>query len=124
MSFCLGKYAFVVVLSICAGCGSQPPANPGPIAPRPLATWANPPEGLEFLRTAPELRGISLDISEVDFLKLVESQVVTIKIDRSNDGETSHYIATPSGENVVVMFTDGACTGIQRLQPTPATNAR
>ena len=115
----------VVVLSICTGCGGQASnSGAGQTAPQPVATWANPPQGLEFLGTVPELRGISLDISEEDFLKLVESQVLTIKIDRSSDGETSYYIATPSGENVVVMFTDGACTGIQRLQPTPATDAR
>ncbi len=79
---------------------------------------------MEFLGAVPELRGIDLDISEEDFLKLVEPQVLTIKIDRSSDGETSYYIATPSGENVVVMFTDGACSGIQRLQPTHATDKR
>jgi hypothetical protein len=112
------------VLAICTGCDSQPPANPGSNAPQPVATWANPPKGLEFLSTVPELQGISMDISEAEFLKLVEPQDLTIKTDRSSENETSYYITTPSGENVVVMFTDGACSGIQRLQPTPVADTR
>jgi hypothetical protein len=110
----------VVLLSICTGCGGQASnSGAGQSVAKPAATWANPPKGLEFLRTVPELRGINLDISEADFLKLIESQELKVRADRSSDGETSYTSATPSGENVVVMFTDGACTGIQRLQPTP-----
>ena len=84
---------------------------------------SDPPSGLEFLRTVPELRGITLKISEQDFLKLVQSQKLEVKPDHSRTGETSYFITTPSGENIVVMFADGACKGIQRLQPTPAKHS-
>lgn len=113
MLFNLGKYALPMMLSLCLGCNSKPVASNH-------ATWDDPPVGLEFLRTVPELRGITLEINEQDFLKLVQSQKLEIKPDHSRFGETTYYISTPSGENVVVMFADGSCKGIQRLQPTPA----
>ena len=108
MRFNLGRIAMTLTLSLCLGCGSKP------------ATWENPPQGLEFLRTVPELRGITLEISEQDFLKLVAPQKqVKVEPDRSDTGEVSYHVTTPSGENVVVMFGEGTCKGIQRLQPSP-----
>jgi hypothetical protein len=114
------KYVIAIMLLLCVGCNSKQAASDAEnTAPKMNATWDDPPLGLEFLRTVPELRGITLEINEQDFLKLIQSQKLEVKPDHSRAGETSYFITTPSGENVVVMFADGNCKGIQRLQPTP-----
>jgi hypothetical protein len=83
-----------------------------------VATW-DPPTGLDFLRTVPELRGISLEIREQEFLTLIKNRGVRITADRSSK-PTGYWVTTPSGENIIVMFNDdGSCGGIQRMQPTP-----
>jgi len=83
------------------------------------ATW-EPPEGLQFLRSVPELRGVSLAMREPEFQELVKSRGLKVRPDRSAD-QTSYWISTDSGENVIVMFrNDGTCRGIQRMWPTPS----
>ena len=82
------------------------------------ATW-EPPQGLEFLRGVPELRGLRLETREPEFQELVKSRGLTVRPDRRAD-RTSYWVSTDSGENVIVMFrNDGTCSGIQRMQPTP-----
>ena len=81
------------------------------------ATW-EPPKGLEFLRTVPELRGVSLQMREPGFQELMKSRGVKAQSQRSAD-RTSYWVSTDSGENILVMFRDGACIGIQRMWPSP-----
>ena len=89
MLFNFGKYALPFMLLLGLGCGSKPSApETGNVTPQMHATWDNPPLGLEFLRTVPELRGITLKIKEQDFIKLVQSQKLEIKSDHSRAGET------------------------------------
>jgi hypothetical protein len=111
-------------LATLAGCtGHRAPAkvaSPSDQPPGVTDTW-EPPEGLEFLRTVPELRGVSLEMREADFQKLVRSRARELKVfrDRRAD-QTSYLVSTNSGENVFVMFwPDGNCCGIQRMQPQP-----
>jgi hypothetical protein len=117
MKFTFAANSILVPVLMCTGC--QPSgSDKRTVAPQTSVTWNNPPQGLEFLRTVGELRGISLEISEPDFLKLIDSQDLKVEKSSNADG-SSYYISTKSGENIVVMFGEGVCTGIQRLQPTP-----
>jgi hypothetical protein len=91
---------------------TEPPQKEG------AATWNDPPAGLEFLTTVPELRGVSLQMKEDDFNRLAARRKIKITKDDSRAGQSTYSVETPSGENVIVMFTGGTCSGIQRLQPT------
>ena len=117
MQFTFAAKTILVLLLVCLGCKPSDSVTSS-VAPQKSVTWDDPPLGLEFLRTVPELRGISLEISEPDFLKLIDSKDLKVEKVSNTDG-SSYYIATKSGENVVVMFGEGVCTGIQRLQPSP-----
>src|SRR5688500_2881285 len=64
---------------------------------------SEPPKGLEFLRSVPELRGVSLEMRETEFQELVKSRGLTVRPDRRAD-RTSYWVSTDSGENVIVMF--------------------
>jgi hypothetical protein len=55
---------------------------------------------------------------EHEFLELMTARDVKMQTDRGAD-QTSYLVSTDSGENVIVMFRDGACSGIQRMQPSP-----
>ena len=112
----------VIGVAAIAGCGAhRAPAEAVPPPDRPsarAATW-EPPKGLEFLRNVPELRGVSLEMRESDFQELAKSSALKVRADRTAD-LTSYWVSTDAGENVIVMFrTDGTCSGIQRMPPTP-----
>ena len=108
---------------------AEPPQNsPAMFAPatQPTSTQpatSDPPQRLEFLK------GVYLKMPEREFQDMVKSRGLTVQITQDDDGGTSYHVSTESGErnvvvnfDVVVMFDkDGACRGIQRLQPTPAT---
>jgi hypothetical protein len=82
-----------------------------------------PPAGPEFLSKIPELRGISLGMQEREFQRLGRSRSFTIVVDRIAE-QTNYSISTQSGENVIVMFRNGVCTGIQRLMPTAGATSQ
>jgi hypothetical protein len=114
----------IVLIGIVAAWGCAPareanaPVHPvDPSSRRDAATW-EPPEGLEFLRTVPELRGVDVDMPEAAFLGLIKSRPVKVKRDTFPD-DVSYTVSTRSGENVIVMFREGTCSGIQRMAPTP-----
>jgi len=116
----------VIGLTTVGACGEhRAPAEVAHPSDRPLvstATW-EPPKGLEFLRTVPELRGVSLEMRERDFQELAKSRALNVRADRTAD-LTRYWASTESGENVIVMFrNDGTCSGIQRMQPTPRSAA-
>ena len=82
-------------------------------------TWDDPPKGLGFLRTVPELRGITSEMREAEFVELMQGREAAVE---RHDISDSHYyyVHTPRGENVVVMFdSDGTPLGIQRLMRGP-----
>jgi hypothetical protein len=116
----------VMMLAAASGCANRKEAGaaarPGDPGPQNAAveTW-EPPEGLEFLRTVPELRGISLEMREQEFQELVKARPLDVRPVQSAD-QTSYWVSTHSGENVIVMFRNGACSGIQRMQPSPRPN--
>jgi len=78
---------------------------------------------LGFLADLPELKGVSLQMPEKAFLKLMDQRKLRYERERSDrKGEVSYYVRIPGKErdaNVYFGFRDGMCSGIQRLQPGP-----
>lgn len=75
------------------------------------------PKGLEFLASYPRLHGLSLDMTEKQFLAIAEKQ--ELKPRKTADGGSTQYlIPTGDGHTVIVMFGKGSskCTGIQRIR--------
>ena len=75
-----------------------------------------PPEGLAFLKPYPKLYGLSLDMTEPQFLEIVKQQ--ELKTRKTVEGEkVTHHIALGDGHTLIVMFDkDGKCGGIQRVR--------
>ena len=76
-----------------------------------------PPKGLEFLAPYPKLHGLSLDMTEEQFLAIAEKQ--KLKPQKTSDGGSAQYrIATGDGHTVIVMFDkdNEKCKGIQRVR--------
>ena len=76
-----------------------------------------PLTGLEFLKPYPKLQVLSLDMTEMQFLEIVQQQ--DLQPQRSVDGDKSRYeIGTGDGHIVIVMFGNNGekCSGIQRIR--------
>src|SRR5438094_10109611 len=74
--------------------------------------------GLEFLSNIPELRDLSLKMSEDQFKSHIEKHRLYAKKELQKERVT-YWVLTAGGENVFVGFVSGKCTGIQRMQPIP-----
>lgn len=74
--------------------------------------------GLEFLSHVPELREVSLKMTEEDFKTHVAKHGLYVWTETRKE-RVSYWVLTPEGENVNVGFMAGKCTGIQRMQPIP-----
>ena len=98
------------------GCAEARLPVPAPATTQSYA-W---PRGLEFLAPLPELQGISLEMTEAEFVRFIKGRDVRVHVGRrKKERDTSYWVQTRSGENVDVMFVDGEpqCRGIQRLAP-------
>jgi hypothetical protein len=73
------------------------------------------PKGLEFLREVPELHDLRLEMTEDQFKDILAKQKLTVKVNRKDDG-TTYFVTTGREQNVIVMFRDGVCSGIQRMR--------
>jgi hypothetical protein len=89
-------------------------AKPPPKPPEPIV-WE---KGLEFLAPMPELAGISLEMSEAEFVRFIKGRDVRVLLARDPEMH-SYHVYTRSGENAVVMFDKVEPRGIQRLMPDP-----
>ena len=76
----------------------------------------SPRKGLEFLKPYPKLHGLSLDMTEPQFLEIVKQQ--ELKTRKTVEGEkVTHRIALGDGHTLIVMFDkDAKCSGIQRVR--------
>ena len=74
------------------------------------------PVGLEFLKPYPKLHGLSLDMTEPQFLEIVKQQ--ELKTKKTGEGDkTAYHIGLGDGLTLIVMFrNDGTCRGIQRIR--------
>ncbi len=73
-------------------------------------------DGLAFLKPYPKLHGLSLGMTEPQFLEIVKQQ--ELKTRKTVEGEkVTHRIALGDGHTLIVMFDkDGKCSGIQRVR--------
>lgn len=101
------------------------------VAPKIVASPTDavaPPGALEFLASYPKLQGLSLDMTEQQFLLIVKNQKLQPRKTAAGGG-TQYHIATGDGHTVIVMFRNNEpkCTGIQRVRgenpPEPAPAA-
>ncbi len=92
---------------------SEPNAEGKQSSPQPTTS---PPAGLEFLKPYPKLHGLSLDMTEPQFLKIVKQQ--ELKTRKTVEGEkVTHHIALGDDHTLIVMFDkDAKCSGIQRVR--------
>lgn len=74
--------------------------------------------GLDFLSGIPELRELSLKMSEDELKTQVEKHGLYARKEQQKE-RVSYWVLTPGGENVHVGFLAGKCTGIQRMQRIP-----
>jgi beta-lactamase regulating signal transducer with metallopeptidase domain/WD40 repeat protein len=76
-----------------------------------------PAKGLEFLKPYPKLHGLSLDMTEKQFLAIVKKH--GLKAKKEADGGSHHYlIPADADHDVIVMFGNNGdtCSGIQRIR--------
>lgn len=76
----------------------------------------SPPKGLEFLKPYPKLHGLSLEMTEPQFLEIVKRQ--ELKTRKTVEGDrVTHHLALGDGHTLFVMFDkDAKCRGIQRVR--------
>ncbi len=81
------------------------------------------PEGLEFLKPYPKLHGLSLDMTEPQFLEIVKQQELTTR--KTVEAEkAAHHIALGDDHTMIVMFDkDAKCSGIQRVRGEQAESS-
>lgn len=73
---------------------------------------------MEFLSNIPEFRGLSLNMSEDQLRSHVDKHQLYATNTLQN-ARVTYWVLAPGGENVIVGFVSGRCTGIQRMQPIP-----
>ena len=74
-------------------------------------------KGLQFLAQYQQLRELSLEMTEKEFLAIVVTRKLKVR-KATTDGTRTYSIATGDGHTVIVMFRKDSdkCTGIQRLR--------
>lgn len=72
-------------------------------------------KGLEFLADIPSLKGVSLQMSDTNFLTLVHRRKLGFKRGIEADLTTTYTVPVKDGGAVIFMFRDGHCAGIQRV---------
>jgi hypothetical protein len=90
------------------------------VEPAPDVPWTQAVDGLEFLAEIPEFRALRLDITERRLRLHIRQHSLAVRFHERGD-ETTYHLYTPEGENVIVMFRDGHCAGIQRMRPDRQT---
>jgi beta-lactamase regulating signal transducer with metallopeptidase domain/tetratricopeptide (TPR) repeat protein len=76
-----------------------------------------PAKGLEFLKPYPKLHGLSLNMTEKQFLAIVKKH--GLKAKKKANGDSNHYsIPADDDHDVIVMFGNNGdkCSGIQRVR--------
>jgi len=97
-------------------------AEPKPPAEEEQEAATSPPKGLEFLTPYPKLHGLSLDMSEKQFMEIVKK--MDLKTRKTAEGETFRFrIALGDDHTLIATFRkDGTCSGIQRVRGEDAAD--
>jgi hypothetical protein len=108
----MNKLLAAILLIFFPGCSK-------PLPPRAQADRkAGEQRELNFLAGIPEFRELSLSITE-DKLKSSVNKNHLIKTISGDSGLKIYHIYRQDGENVLVMFHNGKCSGIQRMPRDP-----
>ncbi len=84
--------------------------------PDKTETESTPPAGLEFLKPYPKLHGLSLDMTDSQFLKIAKQHDLKSRT-TVEAGKVTHRVALGDDHTLVVMFDqNGKCSGIQRVR--------
>ena len=91
-------------------------------ATQPAAAAPSAKPGFEFLANLPEFRDLDLSITEERLQGLIAQRNLRSTVGQNGDTK-SYHLFRPDGENIIVMFRDGKCAGIQRMRKDtpPAT---
>ena len=73
---------------------------------------------LPFLANIPEFHELDLTITEDALAALITENGLLVKITKNESSKTYH-IYRQDGENVIVMFKEGKCSGIQKMRRDP-----
>ena len=85
-------------------------------SPDKTETESTPPAGLEFLKPYPKLHGLSVDMTDSQFLKIVKQHDLKSRT-TVEAGKATHHVALGDDHTLVVMFDqNGKCSGIQRVR--------
>ena len=91
-------------------------AEPKPPTDEKKADVTSPPKGLEFLKPYPKLYGLSLDMTEPQFLEIVKQQELKTK-EIGEEKYPCYELPLDEGHTLIVMFDKNAkCSGIQRVR--------
>jgi len=70
---------------------------------------------LKFLSDIPEFREFNLKLTEERLKELVSQHHLSAKV-HNQDGKRSYRVFRSDGENVIIGFRGGECTGVQRMR--------
>ena len=70
---------------------------------------------LDFLSEISEFHQLHLGITEDELKSLIAANDLLVTVNEK-DGEKSYHVYRRDGENVIVMFRDGKCSGVQRMR--------
>jgi len=70
---------------------------------------------LDFLSDIREFREFQLKMSEEKIKELIDKNHLLVRSDEK-DGQRNYHVFRKDGENVIVMFNGGKCSGIQRMR--------
>lgn|GEM_PF-6350023 len=69
---------------------------------------------LEFLSDVTEFHQLHLDITEDELMSMIASNDLLVTVSERDDNK-SYHVYRRDGENVIVMFREGECSGVQRM---------
>ena len=95
-------FACVALLVGCAACKVRDVAEPAPPSAESLGK-------LDFLADIPEFNGFRLEMTEPELEEVISRNNLGVRVHKS------YQVWNQDGENVVIGFREGKCTGIQRL---------
>ncbi len=73
---------------------------------------------LDFLSDVPEFYDLNLSMTEAQLQEIIAKNNLKVNVYSETDPK-SYHIFNQNGENVIVGFQDGKCTGIQRMRKAP-----
>ena len=71
---------------------------------------------LSFLADVPEFKDLHLGIAEAELKEIAKKNGLQMEMDAAADGTKHYHVSRVDGENVVVMYREGKCAGIQRMR--------